>query len=503
MPFLPDWMGKDIFIDPLRTFLPFDNFAYPFEQMSAQKKNDSGKAERVLEELLNDGQISQPEYAQALATQKGPVWERALALGQQDDTEGRISPFDTVSMLLSPHAPLMWAHNIARGTPEQISPFLPITRSIKGVSALMGISPDTGGLNPEGAIRKGLGLPEFDQWDDYRIDRMLANLAATGDYSVEEVRIAMINRSGPAFAEARRRAGIEFGWGAMGSITGIPTKSYPVGEEILRELKDDYEAAWTRYENGDTNAINKFHEEHPEYEARLALFKSPEEKLRTFLIDTIWDKWHDMPKVNQDEVKNHLGDQFQSAFLQKETRSTESIPLNTLQYWVSIVGGTTPGKIELSDNQTPLELTDRDTAYRVQVFYDTRNRLFKYSDQVWPLQEDYYQLEEGAARRTFRRNHPILQQYWDWRRDFMQRNPDLATYLTDDPEQLPKYKSEQALQQAQAAQPQFTPEEWQAYLGPGLFRLLLDPEPLPPAGQQMLERLGLDENTARRQVLGQ
>ncbi len=303
--------------------------------------------------------------------------------------------------------------------------------------------------------------------------------------------------------EARRRAGIEFGWGALGSITGIPTKSYPEGEEILRELKDDYEAAWARYEGGDTNAINNFHEKHPEYEARLALFKSPDERLRTFLVDSLWSKWNDMPKLNRDEVKDHLGDLFQNAFLSKETRATESIPLNTLQYWVSVMGGKTPGQVELSDNQTPLDMTDRDTAYRVQVFYDTRNRVFKYNDQVWPLTEEYYQLKEGAARRAFRNAHPILEQYWDWRRDFMERNPTLAPYISDDPEQMPQYSSERQLQQTKAAEPNFSPMEWQAYLGPSLYRLLFDPEPLPPSAVKMLEQLGLDENTVRSKVMGQ
>jgi len=59
MPFMPDWMGDDLFIDPMRSALPFDQFAYAYEQYSGQAMRDEGKAERVLEELLNDNRISQ------------------------------------------------------------------------------------------------------------------------------------------------------------------------------------------------------------------------------------------------------------------------------------------------------------------------------------------------------------------------------------------------------------------------------------------------------------
>lgn len=503
MPFLPDWMGKDVFIDPLRTFLPFDQMMYGVERYAAQQKSDMGKAERVLEELHNDNKITDQEYQQALATHQGATWDRAMALGQQDDTENRIDAFDTVSMMLSPHAPIMWAHNIARGTPDQISPFLPITRDIRGVSALLGINADNGGVNPEASIRKALGLPAFDKWDDYRIDRMLSNMAANGEYSLEQVKNAMIARKGEVFIEARRRAGIEYGWGSLGSMLAMPIKSYPTGEEKQRDLQTQYQAAWRNYEAGQVGAVQQFYNDHPEYEARLALWDKPDDRLRRFMVDELWSRWHDMPKVNQDEVKNHLGALFQSAFLDKATRNTDAIDLNTLQYWVSIMGGKPPGKLELSPNTPPLEMTDKDTAYRVQVFYDARQRQFDYYNKIAPLQNDYYKLQEGAARREFRNSHPELVNYWNWRRDFMQRNPDLAPFITDNPDQLPKYSSENQLRQVQAAQPMFTPAEWENYLGQHLYRLVLDDAPLPPTAQRALDQLGVSQAQVRQQIEAQ
>src|SRR3990170_4371078 len=91
------------------------------------------------------------------------------------------------------------------------------------------------------AIRKSLGLPAFDQWEDYRVDRMLANMAATGDISSTEARRAMIERNGEAFEEAQRRAAIEYGVSAMGSTLAIPAAAYPPGEERMRELAVEYQ----------------------------------------------------------------------------------------------------------------------------------------------------------------------------------------------------------------------------------------------------------------------
>jgi hypothetical protein len=480
MPFMPDWMGEDLFIDPMRSALPFDQFAYAYEQYSGQAMRDEGKAERVLEELLNDDRISQEQYEQALQTRTGAVWERAVSLGRQDDSERRLDPFDFVNMMVSPHAPIAWAANIARGTPEEIQPFLPITRSIKGVTAMLGIGP-AGGVNIEGSLRKAIGLPAFDKWDDYRVERMLSNMAATGEISVDVALKAQIEGKDSqdptikaAFAEATRKAGVEYGWGSLGSITGIPTRGYPVGEEHLRKLTNEYEAAWTRYEGGDPNAVQKFYDQYPEYETRLALWKSPEERMRSFLVDNLWSTYNDMPKLHQIEVRQQLGDLFQGAFMNKDTRSYNSIPMETMQVWLKIMGGDPPGQVTFTETLTPIEFAPVEIAHLYQAFYETRSKVFRYNDVVWPLQEDYFSLTKGKARKAFRRDHPILEQYWDWRKDFMQRNPSVAPYIEDDPDKQPLYPSEEALAEAEQAQPDLRWFEWQAVLTTPLWRLARD-----------------------------
>ena len=479
IPFMEEWLGKEVFIDPLQAALPIDQFGYGIENYQQQSSADQGRAERVLEELLNDGKITRQDYARALLEKSGPAWDRALALAQQDDAEGRNDAFDFVNMFISTHAPIQWAYNVARGTPERIQPFLPITRSIRAVTAALGIAPNTGGYNPEGMIREAIGLPRFDRWDEYRVDRMIANMVALGEFGVDEGLRAMINQEGDMYMEAVRRAGIEYAGGgiigAMGRVLGMPARAYPPGEEHLRELKDNYEFAWAHYEKtGDNSKLNSFQDVHPEYELRLALWRPPEKRLRQFLEDEIWNAYNDMTKLHKDELKEHLGDLWQDAMLNKDTRSVANIPTETLQAWLKIMGGDPPGKVTFNENVTPLDFAPEDDAYRVQTFYDTRDRMFDYNNTIWPLTQDYFKLEKGSARRAFVQRHPLLGQYWDWRRDFMERNPDIAKYMEDDPDRRPKYNSEQALQQAQAAQPNFTWLEWRNTLTPPVWRLARD-----------------------------
>jgi hypothetical protein len=246
LPFLPEWMG-DAFIDPMRQMLPFKQFTYPWERYQQQQQGIEYDAERVLRELVNDEEISQEDYDEALLNRNGPVWDRAISLAQQDESDEKLNTFDFMSMFAQPHAPLMWAYNAARGKPEEIGPFLPITRSVRGVTAALGIGPN-GGVNIEGAIRRELGLPEFDQWDDYRIERMATNMAAMGEITTEEALRAMMDHSGPVWEEATRKAGKEWGWGALGSTLGVPVKFYPEGERRLRTQRDAYERAWADYE---------------------------------------------------------------------------------------------------------------------------------------------------------------------------------------------------------------------------------------------------------------
>ena len=107
----------------------------------------------------------------------------------------------------------------------------------------------------------------------------------------------------------------------------------------------------------------------------------------------------------------------------------------------------------------------------MQTFYDERERRFSH---YWELQDEYYSLKEGAPRKKYLENHPLLEAYWDWKWDWIYRNPSLAPYLVDDPDKLPKYESIEELKEVQEAEPALTWMEWSSTLTLPVWRLVQD-----------------------------
>jgi hypothetical protein len=372
-------------------------------------------------------------------------------------------------MLSAPHAPLDWAVKTMQGRPEDIGPFTPASRTIKGVAGLMGVDWDRHPMNLEGRLRTSMGLPAFDKWDDYRIDRMLSNMTAMGEITQEQALRAMIDREGPAYDEAIKKANKEFGVGAVGSTFGIPAKAYPEGEFLQRSLADDYQEAWRRYNEGEEDAVNIFNELHPEYETRLALWKPPEERLQRFLIDDIWNIWHDLPNLTKWELKDQLGEDFVKKFV--EDQVYDAITLDEMQGWLKLMGGDPPGT--LNSEPAPIDLADPEVAWRVQVFYETKWTYFPKELGIDEMQDEYFALTDKKAKKAYRDSHPEMVAYWDWRRDWMHRNPETVPYLQEKDFEF-NYSSPEAERRAEQPQPWLTWDEWTQYMGPNMTKLMED-----------------------------
>lgn len=482
----PSW-GGEMFWDPMRAVMPFDQLAFPYERYVQQGERDTLNAQYVIEEWVDTGQISREEADALIMSKSGPKWDEALYIAKSQD-DHRDTPFDIANAFSSFHAPLTWGFNYLTGRQKRIGPLTPIGSATKKLYGLMGINPVTddrgfgsGVWNVWHSIRKRLGLYPFDEWEEYRVQRALVNLAAIDpNVTIDMVMRSMINHDNGAdddlWLYAGSEAAKEFARGSVvdGDVgdkvtgasmfllnqLGIPVYAYPEGERRLRQMKEEFGKAYEAYDAGDVDALNTFFEAYPEYEGRLALWKDPEERARTFLVDELWTAWHKLPTVHRNQVKDALGDDFYTLFLNQDTANTEAVTPQQMAVWLKMMGGDPPGSLD--SEVANIEYAPDDVAWRAQVFYLTRNEKFP-NWKDW--QDDYFKLDEYSPDR---KGHPVIQ-YWEWRNEFFHMNPDVVAYVDDDYEF--SYHERTDYQLAQQTQPNFSAQEFEALFGPTVFKV--------------------------------
>lgn len=451
LPFVPKEFGE-VWVDPLRAFgLPFQQLSQPLENLYEQTATVEGRMDNKLQEWLSTGRITDAQYQQAIANPDSELMNRAKNAVLTDDEDLTTSPLDFMNMAYSSHLPYQYLKAVAEGKTEELAP-TPGPRTLKTIAGLLGIDPGYYD-NTWGNVRRAAGLPGFDKWEDYRIDRELSNMVAEGIITVEEMNRTMIEREGQVFEEAWRRTNKAQGLSTFWRMAGLPIQPYPEGEEKLRELYDEFEAAMKLRDNtGSPEPLTAFFNENPEFEARLALWDEPEERVNKFLVDQIWSAYSDLEGVDRRLAREQLGEDFVRGFLDKDTADPKALDPELLGAWLKQLGGETVGG--LGETAVPLEFAPPDVRNMAARFYDVRNL---YYPDFFKLQSDYFDLAEGKPRRDFRNANPQLGKYWEWRRKFFRDNPNVVPYLSDNFE--PNYASPQAQQEAFATQPNFGQQE--------------------------------------------
>jgi hypothetical protein len=427
LPFLPDWMGGGLWVDPMRQTFPFEMLLRPFQQMIMDQSQVEQRAKVLVQRWTTEGQISQTDASQALALRSGAIWNRAMATAKNEIGSEISNPFDFANLIVAPSLPIQVGYNLLRGTPEKIST-MPITRGVQALTAAAGMNQGRG-YNLEGPIRRKLGLPEFGEWTDYRIDRQLSNLAAEG-IPVGDILLAMNERQGDLFVEAQRRAAQEMATSTLGGYAGLPANLLPDSELKLRGLKDDFDAAMSAFRMGDDSAAREFFDEHPEYEARLALYDTPEQRLRQFLVSQVWENYLALGGTHKEQVREAFGDVFTDAFLNQETRSYDSISVNTLARWAQALGGRAPQQVAPAEDDIDfgkLELAPDWIAEAVDTYRQERNANFP---NWYAVQQRYFALPKGAARRAYLGQFPWLKDYWDWAREYKAAHPEIVDFVS-------------------------------------------------------------------------
>jgi hypothetical protein len=408
-------MGESIYIDPYRQVFPFMQIARPWQNWAEQVNMEQKRAISIIQEQVADEMISQEDADNAMATRRGMVWDKALAQARNESDQEIQNPLDLAWTISGPSLPVGIAYNYLTGRQNRISQ-LPVTRLIQTATAAMGIG-GTRGVNIEAGIRRALNLPEVDQFEDYRVDRQLANMAAEGVISADDAQRAMIDREGKAFDMAQKRVSQEGLVKYVGASLGADL--FPEGEQKQRQIKKEFDRMIDIYNAGDKGAWSKFFEKYPEYAARLASFKDPEDRLRRFLISSVWEKYMELPDLQRKEAREGLGNVFNDAFLNKETRSYDSISTETLAAWAKMLGANNPKAAPEVPQTKGLELSDDNIANAVQRFNDLRDARFPWLSQMGDNYEEYSQT-------------PKYKEYQNWRDNYLANNPQIIPYVTSE-----------------------------------------------------------------------
>ena len=112
------------------------------------------------------------------------------------------------------------------------------------------------------------------------------------------------------------------------------------------------------------------------------------------------------------------------------------------------LGGEHIGSLGAPGSAIPIEFAPAEVGNTIEGFYEARNMYFP---DWYDLQQDYYSLAAGKARRDYKNTHPQLEEYFAWRRKFLQNNPATVPYLDDDFE--PNYRSQEEMEAAFANEP--------------------------------------------------
>ena len=457
-PWLEDWMGTGIWINPLSQLFPPSQFIEAGQRLISFDEEIKRDAEYILNDLVKEGKITKYEAEQARATRSGRAWDLAYSIAQKESDMS--DPMNIVSMMMQPAMWVTVPYYLLKGKPEKIQP-TPLLRTSRTLSEMLGgeetffgkVAGFPAGI--AGAIRQGLGMSRaqafFGEWGDYLVERNIANMLEEGLIDYEQMMNAIINKEGAVYEEGWNRTMQEVSlrepfyltklaaengapmdditWSAFISV--FPAGILPEGEISYRNHKQEYAKAWEIYKKGDKRPLAEFYDKHPEYSARSAInIKDPEERVRQYLISAIWNRYTALPSPDRTAINNELGPYFETAFLDSKTAAPENIDLETLQQWLYVIGGQPTGEYQQKFEEAgiqPMTYWPKEMTDEYKKFQDERDKKFP---NWFAIQQGYYSLTSKSERRKYLQKFPELRKYWEWKADYERKHPAVQPIFT-------------------------------------------------------------------------
>lgn len=280
-PWLPGWMGDSVYVDPSAMIAPFSQIFYT-------DWNDNDDSKRGLRKIY--------DTARGFGLRPYHIWEYLYQTGKFAKA-GELVGMDPqqAQEMLGPEY---------RDNFPNVLPQTNLIRSLTALAREAGVEAmPPGGINIEAPFRRLLGLPAGEIWDPYRINRMLANIAAENPHNMELAQATLraqelvdrdketqTGKTWSASSEIAQQTATELGWtpeelqeaqeilatamqrathergiGTVGWLTGPRLSIEPEGERAQLEMAAEARTkTWSpERPGGSREAYEQFKRTHP------------------------------------------------------------------------------------------------------------------------------------------------------------------------------------------------------------------------------------------------
>lgn len=438
--FSEDWMGNFMFFNPWQNLYPPFNLLSSINTFNMQAS--SVNPMYTLQDMVNEGEISQEEMDEAVEKQSGALWDKAYNRAIEENNADLKNPVTLASMMMS-HS--LWITQMFGDKPAENWPSTKLGTAVRSfgqrVPGILGPVSDMLGKAleaPEKIVSRN-NFAYYGEWGDYKINRMIANMVAEGTLDYDRGMLAMINKSGSDYELAKQRLESELSMKVAGSaladtiiakewtqiplamlVTLFPGGLYPIGEEEGMQLKQQMLAAWDELGKGNPYPINQFFNEHEEHLVRTGINDGPELQMKKFLAHNIREKYDALDPVNKGLIKVQLGEGFVNTLLSGAI-DYDKLNKQDLAIWLDALNGNVPETEIIPETQriAPNIFTD-DEVKQITQYMSLREEL--YPNHAW-LQQNYGQLVNELDRKKYLAKFPELKRYWDWNRKYKYDHP--------------------------------------------------------------------------------
>jgi len=168
--------------------------------------------------------------------------------------------------------------------------------------------------------------------------------------------------------------------------------------------------------------MQQFYNKWPEYEMRNAQYDTEEEMMQQLAISQIWDRLSALDPLAKDDVIKALAEDFETDFLNTDTRNYNKIPLDTLLRWSKTLDGYAPEGVE----GIPIEFSNTPEQRKAfQAYMDARNEEFPWLSAYNGYAKDMTPEELAAYHLQF----PQYYETKNWKYQYAAEHPEIIPLI--------------------------------------------------------------------------